>query len=250
MWSSHFCFSITRQLCWRLHLKDERQNLTFWCLNGLNLVRIQILHIQCSIYCFLCFCSRGIKHRSLINDLPLPISTADSRLNYWLINTPYQFKDWWPWKAVDPEALRDQAKETVLNMSNLVDSGGFLVNGGLRCLVAYPHLYSETDGSDRGDIFATKIDVFYVVYVWKSYWVQVLYVSMSGNTSNSTTSSTHTHTHKHTDMPHSSYSWVPNNDMFNPHPFDHYNCTTATEFLLFLSHGALPPLAGYKMSPG
>lgn len=35
----------------------------------------------------------GIKHRSFINDMPLPISTADSRLNYWLINTPYQFID-------------------------------------------------------------------------------------------------------------------------------------------------------------
>lgn len=38
--------------------------------------------------------------------------------------------------------------------------------------------------------------------------------------------------------------------MFNTHPFDHYSGSAATEFSLFLSDRALPPLAGYKMSPG
>lgn len=68
---------------------------------------------------------------------------------------------------MDPEAFRDQAKETVLNTSILLDSGSFLVNGSLRCLVAYLHIYiyiySETDGRDQGDISAGKIDVSFEV---------------------------------------------------------------------------------------
>lgn len=47
-------------------------------------------------------------------------------------------------------------------MNNLVNGGAFIVNGCLRCLVAYVHLYRETDGSDQRDISTTKIDVFYV----------------------------------------------------------------------------------------
>lgn len=53
-------------------------------------------------------------------------------------------------------------------MSNSVDSGSYLVNGW-SCLVAYLHLYRETDGSDQGDICTAKIDVFYVAYVWKMF---------------------------------------------------------------------------------
>ncbi len=64
-------------------------------------------------------------------------------------------------KAVNPEALRDQATETVLNTSNLGDSGSFLVNGSLRCLVAYLQPY----GIDQWDISFAKINVFFVVYV-------------------------------------------------------------------------------------
>lgn len=133
----------------------------------------------------------GIKLRPFISDLPLPISKANSRLNYWLINTPYQFIDWWPWKAEGPEALRDQAKETVLNISNLVDSGSFLVNGSLRCLVAYLIMCSETDDNDRGAFLLQGSCFLCSLYMKKTPTPMFL---KSCSTSNSTTPSTHAHT--------------------------------------------------------
>lgn len=41
--------------------------------------------------------------------------------------------------------MRDEAKETMLNVTNLVDSGAFLINGGSRCLLAHLYLYSGMD---------------------------------------------------------------------------------------------------------
>lgn len=80
--------------------------------------------------------ARGYKALwSFINDLP--ISTAVSRLNYWLINSLYQFMDWLWWKAVKPRALRDPDTEVLFNKSILKDGGAFLVNEGLRCLMAH-----------------------------------------------------------------------------------------------------------------
>ena len=78
-------------------------------------------------------------------------------------------------------------------MSSLVDSGSFLVNGGLRCLVAEPRPCSETDGGDQGDSTAAKMDACHVVCVRKSHWVQVLHASKAGNTSKSAESCTHAH---------------------------------------------------------
>lgn len=60
---------------------------------------------------------------------------------------------------MNPGALKDPAKETLLNISNLGDSGAFLVNGGLRCLVAHLQLYRETDGNNHRDTSTTEIDV-------------------------------------------------------------------------------------------
>lgn len=88
----------------------------------------------------------------------------------------------------------------MLNISNLVDSGSFLVNGSLSCLVAYLHICSETDGGDQGGISIAKIDVFFAVYVWKK--------SLSAGVSKSHS----THANSLTSLP----AWVPNNNMFNP----------------------------------